>query len=156
MITLSDHEVVVDDLRDGGKAVGGARGVGDNVGLGLVFLVVDSEDVEGSVILGRGRNDNLLGSSSEVLGCSFGGEEFSGGFTNSGDSKLSPRDFGGIGFGVESDFLSVNENAVVPEFNFMVESKMGGVVLQEVLEVLGIHEGVIDYSDVQSLGDFEG
>ena len=66
--TLGDAEVVVDDLGQRGKAVRGARGVGDNV-LTSVVCVVNAHDEHGSVIL-RGRgDDNLLA----AVTCHMGG-----------------------------------------------------------------------------------
>ena len=55
----------MDDLGEGGQAVGGARGVGDDLVLGLVGLEVDTAHEHGGVSRG-GRDDNLLGSSLEV------------------------------------------------------------------------------------------
>ena len=46
------------------QAVGGARGVGDNVGSFVKLVRVDANDVGRDVVtLGRGRDDNLLGTS---------------------------------------------------------------------------------------------
>ena len=58
--TLEDTEVVVDDLGQGGQAVGGARGVGHNLHVRLVGVLVDTHDKHGSVGRGSG-DDDLLG-----------------------------------------------------------------------------------------------
>ena len=58
---LDDAKVVIDNLGDGGQAVGGAAGVGNHVLTGAVLLVIDTHHVHGSIRRG-GRNDDLLGS----------------------------------------------------------------------------------------------
>ena len=47
-------------LGKGSKAVSGATSVGDNVKVGLVLVLVDTNDKHGRV-LARCRDDNLLG-----------------------------------------------------------------------------------------------
>ena len=48
------------NLGQGSKAVGGAASVGDNVQLGLVLVLVDTNNEHGG-ILTRGGDNNLLG-----------------------------------------------------------------------------------------------
>lgn len=52
--------------------------------------------------------------------------------------------------------MAVDEDSVFPELNLVREAKMGGVILDEVLEVFGIHEGIIDCRDRESPWVFEG
>jgi len=59
--TFSDGELVVEDLSEGSQAVGGAGSVGDDVLFALVFVVVDTDNVHGSVVLGGSGQDDLLG-----------------------------------------------------------------------------------------------
>jgi hypothetical protein len=68
---------------------------------------------------------------------------------------LSPRNLGRIGLIVEPDLLTIDGDSVLPQFNFVREAGMGRVILQEVLEVLGIHERVIDGRDVEPSGVLE-
>ena len=74
---LGDAEVVVDDLGEGGQAVGGAGGVRDNVVLGLVGIQVDSADEHGGIGRG-GRDDDLLGTALQVEGGLLDGGEDTG------------------------------------------------------------------------------
>jgi hypothetical protein len=76
-----DAEGVVEDLDDRREAVCGAGGVGDDVVLGGdVLVVVDAEDDGEVLVLGRGRDDDLLDGGAEVrLGLLRVGEE-AGGF----------------------------------------------------------------------------
>lgn len=59
--TFSDLEVLVEDLGEGSETVGGAGSVGDDVLFLLVFVVVDTDDVHGGIVLGGSRHDDLLG-----------------------------------------------------------------------------------------------
>ena len=76
-----DAEGVVQDLDDGGQAVRGAGGVGNDVVVRrVVLVVVDAED-EGDVLVGgRGRDDDLLDGGAEVGLGLFGVGEEAGGF----------------------------------------------------------------------------
>ena len=56
-------------LDEGGKAVGGAGGVGDDGVLVLVVLLVDSNDEGGDLlVLGGGSDEDLLGSGLQIFG----------------------------------------------------------------------------------------
>ena len=69
---------------------------------------------------------------------------------------LSPWDLGRVGFRIESDFLTVHEDSMFPEFNVVWESVVCGVIGEEILEVLRVHEGIIDTGDADSSWVFEG
>lgn len=57
--TLNDAKLLVDDLSERSKAVGGARGVREDRDVGLVGLLVDADNVHGSVVRGSGDDDTL-------------------------------------------------------------------------------------------------
>lgn len=63
--TLDNSEVVVDDLGEGGEAVGGAGSVGDDGVLGVVLLEVDTDNEHGGISRGGG-DDDLLGTTLQV------------------------------------------------------------------------------------------
>ena len=67
----------MDDFGERSQAVGGARGIGDDVEVSFVVVVVDSVDEERGVVFGRGGDDDFLGSTGEMFGGSFGGQELS-------------------------------------------------------------------------------
>ncbi len=69
---------------------------------------------------------------------------------------FSPGDLGGISFRVEPDLLAIDEDSVLPQLNMMWESEMCGIVCEEILEVFGIHEGIVDNCNIESSGDLEG
>ena len=59
--TLDDAEVFVQNLGERRQAVGGARGVGDNVGSRVKLVRVDANGVGRDVVtLGRGRETTFL------------------------------------------------------------------------------------------------
>jgi len=63
--TLDDGVLVVNDLGERSQAVGGARGVGDDLNVALVALLVDTHD-EHWGISRWSRDDNLLGTTLQV------------------------------------------------------------------------------------------
>ena len=80
--TLLDTPVIVQNLGDWSKAVGGAGGVGNNGHVLVVLLVVDTNDEDWNVVLWWGREHNLLGSSLDVKITLVLGEENSGGLAD--------------------------------------------------------------------------
>jgi hypothetical protein len=86
----------------------------------------------------------------------FSGEELASAFHYSADSMLSPWDFSWVSFGIESDLLSVDDEAVLPGFDAEGESKMGGVVLEKILEGGNGHHWVIDGAEGKAFVVFEG
>ena len=68
----------MENLGNRRKAVGSAGCVGYDVKVGLVVIVVDSEDKEWGVVLGWRRDDHLLGTTGEVLVTGLSGEELAG------------------------------------------------------------------------------
>jgi hypothetical protein len=63
--TLSDLKVIVDDLGEGGEAVGGAGSVGDHLHAWVVCFKVHSYDKHGGVGR-RSGDDHLLGATFQV------------------------------------------------------------------------------------------
>jgi hypothetical protein len=90
--TFSDAPVVVEDLGDGSKAVGSARGVGDNSVVALVLLVVDAHNEHGSVILSGAGDDNLLGTTLNVKAGLCLVDEDTGGLADVVSAGLAPWD----------------------------------------------------------------
>ena len=72
---LDDAELVVDDLGEGREAVCGTRGVGYDVDIRCVLVLVDTQHEHGCVC-GGGRDDDLLCAALEMCcGLFFGGED---------------------------------------------------------------------------------
>jgi hypothetical protein len=94
---LLDPERVVQDLGEGGQAVGRAAGVADDVVLGRIVLVgVDAEDDGDVLILRRGADQDLLGTGGDVgLGLLGVGED-AGGLDDDVDAEVLPGQGGRI------------------------------------------------------------
>ena len=129
--TLNDGEVVVDDLGEWSQAVGGARGIGDNVDIGLVGVLVDTHDVHWCVG-GWGRDDNLLSSSLQVSRGLLGGGENTGGLDDVVGTSLGPWDVGWVALGVELDGLAVDDEVLALNLDVTLELSVGGIVLEHV------------------------
>ena len=129
--TLNDTVLVVDDLGKGSKAVGGARGVGENVDVGLVGGVVDAHDEHGGISR-RSGDDDLLGTTLQVSGSLLGGGENTGGLDDVGSASLTPGDLGGVLLGVETDLLAIDDEILAGDLDGALELTVGAVILEHV------------------------
>ena len=128
---LNDGVLVVDDLGERRQAVGCAGGVGENLNVGLVGLVVDAHDEHGGI--GRGsRNDHLLGSALQVGLGLFGGGEDTGRLDDVVSASLAPWDVGGVLFHVEADRLAVDSQVVAVDLDVALELAVCAVILEHV------------------------
>jgi len=148
--TFNDAVFVVDDLGEGSKAVGGARGVGEDGDVGLVLLLVDAHDEHGGIGGGSG-DDDLLGTTLQVEGSLLVGGEDTGGLDDVLGALLRPGDVGGVTLGVEGDLLAVDNEVLAGDLDLALEDTVGGVVLEHVGGVLGLNEGVVHGDDVDVL-----
>lgn len=129
--TLDDTELVVDDLGEGSQAVGGARGVGEDVDVLLVLGVVDTHDEHGGVS-GRSGDDDLLGTTLQVSrGLLVGGEDTSG-LDDVRGTGLGPGDGGGVLLSEEADLLAVDDEALGGDLDGTLELTVGAVILEHV------------------------
>lgn len=125
--TLNDTELVVDNLGKGGKAVGGARSVRDDLGLGVVGVKVDTANVHRGVSRG-GRDDDLLGTTLDVGGGLVDGGEDTGGLDNVVSTRRAPGDVGGVTLGEDGDLLAVDNELAVLGGDLALEDTVSGVV----------------------------
>jgi hypothetical protein len=170
--TLNDGELIMDDLGERSKAVGCAGSVGDDLNVRLVGVLVDTHNVHGSIGR-RCRDDNLLGATLDVgLGLLSGGENTSG-LNDVVCTSILPWDVCGVLLSVESDFLAVDDQALVGCLNGASELTVLRVVLEHVClcngkksasienfvlwesdsevgtyGVVGFNEGIVDSDDV--------
>src|SRR3989344_4422394 len=103
-----DAPLVVQHLGHGSQAVGGARCVGDD-GLARVGVVVHAEHEHGGVVLGGGRQDDLLGTSVQVLLRGDLVQEQAGGFDHHVGADFVPLQVGGGALLREADLLAVGD-----------------------------------------------
>lgn len=146
-----DAPLVVDHLGQRRQAVGGARGVGDDR-FALVGVVVDAEHKHRRVVLGRCRQDHLLGARVEVLLRGFLGQEQAGGLDHHVGADCIPLEVGRIAFLGQADLVAVDDQRVAVDRHIGLEAAMHRVVLQHVGEVIGL-EQVIDGHDLDVIGE---
>ena len=91
---LLNAEGLVDDLDERSEAVGSARGVGDD-GLASVLLLVDAHDEHGGR-LGGSSDDNLLGTTLDVLLALGDLEEDTSRLDDDIGTNSTPRNLSGI------------------------------------------------------------
>ncbi len=139
--TLNDAEVVVDDLGEGSQAVGGARGVGDDGGLAVVGLIVDTHHVHGGIGRG-GRDDDALGAALEMGAGLLGSGEDTGRLDDVLGAGRAPGDGSGVALSVELDVLAVDNQAVGGDLDGALELAVGRVVAEHVLLQQGCEGGV--------------
>lgn len=141
--TFNDGEVIIDDLGERSKAVGGAGSVGDDFILGLVGIQVDTNNEHRSISRGS-RDDDLLGSTSNMGLCLVDGGEDTGGFDYVVSTVLTPRDLGGVLLSVDVDGLAVDNELAILGLNGALEATVGGVILEHVDHVFKRNERVVD------------
>ena len=143
--TLDNAELLIEHLYERSKAVGGARSVGDDL-VGVDVLVsVDTNNVGGDIIaLGRGSDQNLLGTGLKMLGGTLGVNENTGTLNHEIYIQSTPGELEGVAGRHNLDGLAVDGEAVISDnLNLGLEGTHGRVVLQEMGSLLNT-SGVVD------------
>mmetsp|Transcript_4839 Transcript_4839/g.10664 ORF Transcript_4839/g.10664 Transcript_4839/m.10664 type:complete len:218 (-) Transcript_4839:25-678(-) len=134
----------MDGLDHRGKSVGCARGTRDEILGSIVLFLVDTHDNSLGVILGRGRVDNLLGTSiNDGLGLLLG-EEDSGGLAYVVGSEGTPADLLRVTASGSLDLLSVKDKEVSVNLNGLLGLSVDGIVLVLVSHVLRSGRSSVD------------
>mmetsp|Transcript_5694 Transcript_5694/g.14613 ORF Transcript_5694/g.14613 Transcript_5694/m.14613 type:complete len:438 (-) Transcript_5694:148-1461(-) len=146
---LNDAKLGVDHLGEGCQAVGGARGVGNNVEVGRVLVLVHTHHEHGR-IRRRGGDNDLLGTTINVgLRLLQGGEDASG-LHDGLHTALTPLDVGRVALGEHAHLLASHneELAALRGAYLAVHLAVHGVVLEHVGHVLGVDERVVHGNDL--------
>ena len=122
--TFNNTKLVVDNLGQRSQTVGGTRGVGDDLVLGLVGVQVDSDD-EHRGVGRRSRDDDLLGTSLQVGGSLVDGGEDTSGLDNVVGTRGSPLNVGGVTLTVNVNGGSVDDELAILVGNLSLESTVG-------------------------------
>ena len=150
--SVLDAEVFLDDLHDGGEAVGGAGCVGDDLVLGREELMVASEDdIEHAGLLDGSRYDNTLDATFFRVGLEgVDFEELPGTFEDHVNAHGLEIDLGVVLLLGERDLLAVHEEATIGVLlNVLVPGAVDRVILGEVC-------GRLDGAKVVDVDDFHG
>ena len=83
--------------------------------------MVNTNDEDGGVILGRGRDDGLLGTALSVSASSLLVAEDTGALGNVVGTDAAPRDLAGVGLLEDVDLLAVHKDATVGLLNRSLE-----------------------------------
>ena len=103
------------------QAVGGARGVGDDMVLtGIILVGVDPHDNGDIRITGRRRYDNFAGTGCEMFGGALSIPQYSGRFGHNIHSKIAPTNFFRVFHGPDRYGFAIDFDAVFPGGNFLI------------------------------------
>mmetsp|Transcript_24576 Transcript_24576/g.60390 ORF Transcript_24576/g.60390 Transcript_24576/m.60390 type:complete len:386 (-) Transcript_24576:348-1505(-) len=129
---LDNAELVVQHLGEGREAVGGARGVGHDVGGGVVLVRVHANDIGGDVVaLGGGGDNHLLGASLDVLAGARAVQEHAGALNDDVDAHLLPGQVHGVAVRHNLDDVAVHgDGGIVNHLHVGVKGAEDGVVLE--------------------------
>ena len=144
---LHDAEVVMNDLGQGGQAVGCAGGIADSLEGFIILLVVHAHHKHGGIGR-RHRDDDPLGTTLQVSPSLLHGSEDPSGPHHILSTSITPLDVGGISLLEEGDGLSMDDELPVLRLDCAVELAVGGIILEHVDHVVKVNEGVIDGDDV--------
>lgn len=169
--TLYYGKFIVDDLGKWGQTIGGAGSVGDDIGLAIIGLLVNTHDIHGRVRRG-GRDDDFLRTALQVGLGLLGGGEHTSRFDDVFSTSVLPRDVGRVLLCMELDPLIVDNQVCAIDLDVALKSAMGGVVLEHVFlswvswmparqcfkpleqtesftySIVGLDEGIVDGNDL--------
>ncbi len=122
--------------------------------LGIILVFVDAQHDGQVFAFGRSRNDDFLGATGgDVIDCAFDGlallvhavfldGEQTGRLDHDVDAQVLPRDGGRIGLLEDLDFLAIDQQAIISNFDGAVEATIVRVVFEQVSHGLRIADVV--------------
>ena len=123
----------MNDLDDGGEAVGGAARIRDDVVFRcVVLIVVDAEDDSDVFVARRSGDDDLLDGAAEVGLRFFCIGEEAGGFDDDLGADGSPVELGWVALCEDLDLLAVYGDKVRAVGDLLLEVTEDGVIFEEV------------------------
>ena len=149
---LLDAEGLVQDLGHRGQAVGGAGRVGHDLHARLQDMIVDAQH-EGRVelVLGRGAQDDPLGTRVDVLLKFLAAGEEARRLQRDLASQALPGEIGGVTLGEDGNRLAVDHQGLLGGLDSPREPPVDAVVLEQHRKVLRVRE-VVDRHDLELLG----
>eukprot|EP00438_Fugacium_kawagutii_P033448 Skav231503 [mRNA] locus=scaffold878:55139:55687:- [translate_table: standard] len=110
--TTLDAPLLLQYTHSWGQAVGGAGSAGHALHGGIVGVFVHTHHNGVRVILGRGREDHLLGTGLQVALNLLSGQEHASGFANILCAMLTKRDLSRVTGVGQSNLLAINHQGV--------------------------------------------
>ena len=145
---FDDAEVVVQDLRHGGEAVGGAGSGGGDGEIGAVGLVVDAVNEHRGLVLRGGAHQHELRAGVQMGLHALGGEELAGALNHVRNVQLTPAEGGGIAAVEEQDGLAVNDQMMLVVGDGAFPLAVDGVMGENVGDLLRSLVRSVDGNDL--------
>jgi hypothetical protein len=147
-VAVLDADGLVQNLRHGREAVGGAGGVGDDVVLLGELVVIDAVD-DGEVGAGAGRRDeHALRAGGEMLGRAVALGEAPGALHHDIDAEVAPGKLLRHRFREHRNVLAIGQKAPVSDFDLAGVAPMDAVELKQ----MGVHLGraeIVDGDEIE-------
>ncbi len=115
--------------------------------LGVVGLVVDAHDDGDVLVLGRGRDQDLLGAGRQVLGGVVALGEDAGGLDDDVGAQVAPREGGRVALGHRLEGPATHRDGVGGVADLLLEAAQDAVVLQQVRQGRVVGQ-VVDTDDL--------
>ena len=132
-----DAEVLMQDLGNGGEAVGGAARVGDELHIAGIVLMVHAHDEHRGVVLARRGHDDLLCAGGDVTGSLFLRQEQAGGLDDILRAELAPLQVRGVSLAEHGNDLTVDDQRVLAAFDVSLAAAVHRIVLEHIGKVIG-------------------
>ena len=154
-----DRERIIESLRHGGKAVGGAGRCGNDLVIGVQDLLVNRINDGLEVVAGRSGNDDLLGAGVDVRHCFVLGGIEARALEDDVHVQLAPRKLRGVRDRVDGQDLAVDGDGagfvirldrVLAFADSSGVAALRGVVLQKMSQHGGLGQ-VVDRNDFITL-----
>ena len=144
-----EAEGIMQHLGNRREAVRCAGGVRDDLVLRRQRLVVDADDDNGiDLVLGRGRHDDLLRPSRQVLLASLAGPENAGALKHHVGLAVGPRQVRRVLLRGDGDARPIDDQHLALGLDVALEPTVHAVILQQVCQRFGIGQ-VVDADDVE-------
>lgn len=148
---LLDTELLVDYHSERSKAVSRAGGVGDDLHRTWVIGLQVAATNEHRGVCGWGRDDDALASTGDVkLGVLLCGEAACT-LEHNVHLGLAPRDLLGLHRLEDRDLVPVHRDGVITVGDRPLEASVDCVILEHVLHVLAVREGVVDRNNLDTV-----
>ena len=125
------------DLGDGGEAVGGAARVGDELHIAGIVLMVHAHDEHRGVVLARRGHDDLLCAGGDVAGSLFLRQEQAGGLDDILRAELAPLQVRGVSLAEHGNDLTVDDQRVLAAFDVSLAAAVHRIVLEHIGKIIG-------------------